>query len=232
METFFVRTKNIILDFLFPKKCVGCGREGIWLCDRCFSKIILVKSPSCPFCNQLTLNGKLCSRCRAKSSLTGVLVAAYYHDGPLKEAIHKFKYNRVRDLAEDLANILIMRLERGFPTGKLILVPIPLHRAREAERGFNQARELAKIISASYDIEIKESLVRKKYTQPQVKKSGRERRESLSKAFSVKNKESIQDKTVILIDDVFTTGTTLSECAKILRLSGARQVWGLVLAKV
>src|SRR4030043_1525894 len=139
--------KDVVLDLLFPKKCVGCGKEGTWFCDQCLEKIVLVKAPSCPFCNRLTPMGHFCSRCRGRTSLTGVITAAHYEEGPLREAIHTFKYNRVKDLAQDLANILAMRLEDGFPNGRLILVRGPLHRARIAERGFNQAGELAKLIS-------------------------------------------------------------------------------------
>jgi ComF family protein len=233
MNEFMKNIHQFLLDFLFPKKCVGCQKEGVWLCDKCYEKMVMVKAPSCPLCNRLTSMGQFCSRCRGKTSLTGVLTAAHYREGPLKEAIHNFKYNRVRDLLESLANLIIARLEDGFPNGRLILVPVPLHPAREAERGFNQARELAKKISGYFDIETIDCLKRTRKTDPQVEKSGADRRKNVIGAFGHKREvDQIQGKTVLLVDDVFTTGTTLSECAKVLRRLGARQVWGLVLAKV
>lgn len=227
------KVKQFFLDLLFPKKCVGCGKEGVWFCDKCFEKIVLVKALSCPLCNRLTSRGQFCSRCRSRTSLTGVITAAHYKEGPLKEAIHNFKYNRVKDLVYNLADILSLRLEQGFPQGRLVLVPVPLHRQREAERGFNQAKELAKVISKYFDIEIIECLKRKKNTAPQVEKTGMDRRKNVVGAFSLAGQaKKIENKTVLLVDDVFTTGTTLSECAIELRKAGARQVWGLVLAKV
>jgi ComF family protein len=225
--------KEFILDFLFPKKCAGCQKEGLWLCDQCFEKIVFVKAPACPFCNRLTSKGQFCSRCRGKTFLTGVITSAHYEEGPLKEAIHHYKYNRIRDLVEKLAEIMVRRLEEGFPNGRLVLVPVPLHPKREAERGFNQARELAKKISEYFDITFVECLKRERYTLPQVEKTGAERRTNVINAFVLeKDISQIKDKTVLLVDDVFTTGATLSECARKLRQAGARQVWGLVLAKV
>ena len=240
--------KEYILDLLFPKKCVNCQKEGTWLCRHCLNKIVMVKAPSCPNCNRLTSMGQFCPRCRIKTSLTGVITAAHYEEGPLKEAIHNFKYNGVRDLVTDLADILAMRLEDGFPNGRLVLVPVPLHPKRQGERGFNQAQELAKKVAEYFDIEIVNCLKRIRETDPQVKKTGLERKENVVGAFRLSQDQDqiqnevpgpedgaspdIRGKTVLLVDDVFTTGTTLSECGRMLRQAGARQVWGLVLAKV
>lgn len=224
--------KDFILDLFFPKKCVGCGQEGSWFCQKCFGKIIFVKSPTCPSCNKLTSMGQYCSRCRPRTSLTGVITAAYFKEGPLREAIHNFKYNKIRDLARPLADILGQRLSEGFPSGRLGLFSVPLHPTRLSERGFNQAEEIAKLIAADFGIDIVPGLVRHRATDTQIKKERLKRIKNVIGSFRFEgDKNDIKNKTVLIVDDVFTTGATLSECAKVLREAGARQVWGLVLAK-
>jgi ComF family protein len=223
---------NFLLDLIFPKYCVGCGKEGVWLCKDCKEKIIYIKNPTCPSCNRLTSNGKFCNRCRSDSYLTGVIVAAYYNEGPLKEAIHNYKYNLIFDLKHELSDILSETLNKRW-NKKAYLVPVPLHKKRKAERGFNQSELLTEEICKKFNfILIKNKLVRKKYTTQQVKLSGKKRRQNMIGAFGWIGGKEIKNKTIILVDDVYTTGATLQECAKMLRLAGAREIWALVLAKV
>lgn len=230
------KTYNFVLDLLFPKYCVGCGKEGRWLCPDCFNKIVFVSEPTCPSCNRLTVSGKFCPRCRLKSNLTGVIVAAYYQEGPLKEAIHTFKYEGVFDLAKDLGDILIRTLENHKISKKAVLIPVPLHKKRRAKRGFNQAELLAREISQCIPHHplLVNSLTRIKQTpKTQVELSGRARRENVKGIFAWRGRpDELEGKTILLVDDIYTTGATLQECAKVLRReAGAREVWGVVLAK-
>lgn len=223
---------NFLLDLIFPKYCVGCGCEGVWLCKTCKDKIIYIEKTTCPTCNRLTSIGKFCSRCRPNSYLTGVIVAAYYNEGPLKEAIHNFKYDLIFDLKYALSDILSETLNKRW-NKKAIIIAVPLHKKRASERGFNQAELLAEEVSKKFNFRIiKNKLVRTKYTTQQVKLSGKKRRKNLFGVFGWVGKEEIKGKIVLLVDDVYTTGATLQECAKILKLAGAKEVWGLVLAKV
>ena len=224
--------KNLFYDLIFPKKCVGCGQFGNWLCEKCFKKIIVIKSPFCPSCHRLTPQGQYCYRCRPHQNLTGVIIAAHY-ENPLKEAIHKFKYDKIRELAEPLSEILIERLADGFPRGDFVLVPIPLSRQREAERGFNQAEILAKKIGKAFEIPVCENVLRKiKNVAPQMKLKRSDRLENIKGVFSLRqNVEKIKNKTILLVDDVMTTGATLNEAGGVLKKAGAKNVWGLVLAK-
>ena len=207
------------------------------MCPVCLEKIVIIRSPFCPGCRRLTAAGQYCRTCRNKPdiNLTGVIIAAYFHEGPIREAIHQFKYESVRGLSEDLGSILIKRLEAGFPAGDLVLVPVPLHSSREAWRGYNQARELAKFLSETYDIPMNDSvLLRKKNTKPQIELSRPERVKNIAGAFALKpkfNVEKLQKKTILLVDDVMTSGFTLNECAKVLRSVGCKRIWGLVLAR-
>ncbi len=223
---------EFIYDLVFPKKCAGCQAEGPWLCPECFEKIIIVKAAFCPFCQRITPQGQYCSRCRPRFNLTGVIIAANY-ENPLKDAIHKYKYDRIRELAEPLSELLVMRLEAGFPTGNLVLIPVPLTKERERERGFNQAEVLAKKLSQAFDLSLVTNVLRRTKNRPaQITLTGRERRENIKGVFEVKGDlVKIKGKTILLLDDVMTTGATLNEAAGVLKKAGARNIWGLVLAK-
>jgi ComF family protein len=181
---------------------------------------------------RLTKNGQFCTRCRSKSSLTGVVVAAYYGDGPLKELIHGFKYDGLFDIKEVLGKYLTLTLAEKFKK-QAVLIPVPLHKKRLVERGYNQSHLLAVEVAKNTNYQVLDKkLIRKKYTNPQVTFSGAKRKENMRDAFFWAGKDEIESRIVILVDDVYTTGATLEECAKVLKNSGAKEVWGLVLAKV
>ena len=203
--------KELFYDLIFPKKCIGCGAEGNWLCRDCFEKIVIVRQPFCPNCQKLTKSGQYCSRCRVRQSLTGVIIAAHY-ENPLKEAIHKFKYEKLTELSDPFLEILITRLEAGFPVGKLVLVPVPLTKKRESERGYNQAEILANLLAEAFEIPtINNLLVRIKEKPSQVSLRGEERRKNVLGIFAVRGETAkIKNKTILLVDDVMTTGATLN----------------------
>ena len=163
--------------------------------------------------------------------MTGMLIAADYSSGPTKELIHNFKYSGIREVGPVLAGVLIQRLQAGKIRGEKVLVPVPLHSRRQRQRGFNQAEILARYVSRRLNIPGGIALKRKLNTKSQVELSGRERRKNLAGAFVCGDQELVKGKTVILVDDVSTTGATLEECAKVLRAAGARQIWGLVVAR-
>jgi len=225
---------SFFLDIFFPQECVGCGQAGTWFCEECFKKVILVNSPTCPLCQQITLQGQFCSRCRPKTSLTGIMVAAYY-ESPLKEAIHTYKYEYVQDLAKPLANLLINHLQKvSLPpgSGHLLVAPVPLHHSRLRQRGFNQAALLAQEVAKTFGLKYQEDILsRVRKTRPQIELSQKARQENVKGAFSCLRPELVQGKNILLVDDVCTTGATLNECASELRKAQARQIWGLVLAR-
>lgn len=221
-----------LLDFLFPKQCFICGQLGTVLCESCLGNILFVKFPTCFYCGAHTPRGQLCSLCRQKSFLTGLIVAAHYEEGPLKELIHQFKYSFKTVLMESLAKMLNFGLAlRGW--GKeAVLVPVPLHPKKAWQRGFNQSYLLAKALAELRGMPVVNALKRIKEKKPQIVLSGRKRRQNLKNVFNLSSHFfKVEGKVVLLVDDVATTGTTLEECAKLLREAGAREVWGLVLAK-
>lgn len=219
------------LDLIFPKKCVNCGEFGGFCCAKCLAKIKPNKTQVCPRCGKIRDKGKWCRNCKKDSSLDGVMVGAQYRIGPTKELIHHLKYQNILELAPVLADLLIDQLIDSDFSSEVIITSVPLHRRKLNERGFNQAEVLAKMVADKIGYNYQPLLKRIKNKKSQVELSGKKRRESLAGIIKAINPKNIENKIVILVDDVSTTGTTLEECAKILRENGARQVWGLVVAR-
>jgi len=222
---------NFFLELIFPKSCIRCGKSGFVLCADCRTQIKMIKTFTCPHCGRITKSGQVCHGCKHKSRLTGLLVAAEYNYGPTKELIHNLKYNGLIEIAPILGGMLVSRIKKSKLRGEPVLLPVPLHWFRRRSRGFNQAEILAKIISKKLKIPLVLALKRRENTKSQVELSGRLRRQNLQGVFVCANNGAVKDKTIILVDDVSTTGTTLEECAEVLRTAGARQVWGLVVAR-
>jgi len=238
------------LDIIFPVYCLGCGEEGKWICLECLGKIELLKKQACPVCGAESKTGARCFNCRAKTELDGVIAATAYFGEERKEslakkAIHVFKYRFVKDLSEPLAETIICQLKNrqiiklektiifGPDANGKIIIPVPLHPKRFKWRGFNQAELLADEISKHFNLPLEKSvLARQKNNIPQVEvKDRRERIENIKDAFICKDNAKVKGKNVILIDDVATTSATLGECAKVLKNSGAKEVWGAVVAR-
>lgn len=243
------RVKGLTRDFLdliFPIECLSCSAEGEWLCAHCFRKIAIAERYRCFACGKETSFGRVCSDCRPNFDLAGVWQAADYEQELLAGLIKTFKYKFVKDLDQVLAKVLIRFLKNIFSRAteaqapkilsnisEIIIMPVPLHPKRLRWRGFNQAALLARPAAAHFNLRINEtSLARNKNTAPQTKFNGQERKNNVSLCFSLAGgPEVIKDKYIILIDDVITTGSTLNECAKVLKQNGAKEVWGLAVAK-
>jgi len=231
----FMNIGIALLDFLFPRFCLGCNKEKTYLCPDCFSKIEIFPAPFCPYCNKRTYNGEICSNC--KKTLSGFAAAVPYSNKLIEKLIDAFKYRFVKELANPLAFLIWKFLkenqEISFVKNPLdfIIIPIPLHKRRQRERGFNQAEELGKVLSPLLKIPVRNDvLFRQRYTKPQARlKTGRE--ENIKNAFIVNTNESIIGKKIILIDDVATSLSTLEEAAKVLKNGGAKEIWGLTVAK-
>ena len=161
------------------------------------------------------------------------------YEGGLKELIHLLKFERVRPAAGVLGRLLaeaIAKLEPGLPQGAISVFIVPLHKRKQAERGFNQAELVAK--AALKQLARPERfkmvtfvLVRRRETSSQIGLTSHQRRENLRGAFAVTDPTRVAGKNILLVDDVLTTGTTLSECAKVLRRAGASAVWAVTIAR-
>jgi ComF family protein len=217
--------KKFALNLLFPKLCINCQRENDYLCQDCFSIVAdtMYISPS--------------SAAQKFKNLSGLISAAPYQNFIIKRLIAQFKYPPyVKELAKTLTSLIIhhVQLAEG-PAGLKeveVLIPIPLTKKRLKERGFNQSEEIAKELSQFLKIPLLNNVLLKvKETLPQAELSGQERRENIKGVFACQESENLKGKKVLLVDDVFTTGSTMEEAAKALKKAGAKQVWGITVAR-
>ena len=235
--------KTFLLDLFFPKFCLGCQKEGIYLCDDCRALLDIAEFDYC-LCDTKPQrlppdqkSGK-CGRCTDKK-LSGIYSALPYKEKQLtRKLIYQFKYQPyLKDLAKTLSSILIEHFViSGKNTDEIwsggILLPVPLDKKKLKSRGYNQSEELAKELSKILLIPVvSENLIKIKYTKPQMELSKEEREKNLKNVFTIKNPEKISGKKIFLVDDVYTTGSTMQECAKILKEAGAKQIWGIVIAR-
>ncbi len=226
----FAKAKNIILDAVFPHQCV-CGKWDKLVCDNCFESIPKNKTQLCPICKKLSENGQICSSCRHKGFLTGVMIFGD-HEGVLKSLIWRYKYNLVKDLSFPLSELLADRFGGFIQKKKFIITYVPMSRQRHNWRGFNQSELLAEKTSKELNVEMENYLFRIGKHKSQVGLRRKERIKNLEGKFVINSKApKVSGKRILIVDDVYTTGTTLEECAKVLRKNGAREVWGLVLSR-
>jgi len=232
-----------ILDFILPSFCSYCrsplGDSGVpRFCNECWSDFSPLQGPVCPTCGRpfgspesLTDSPEHeCLSCRKDPPHFDQALAAGLFEGPLREAIHVYKYRPLRSLGKPLAHWMAAQVTMTVPLD--VAMPVPLHKKRLRHRGFNQALLLAHGVSERFTLPLNyDNLVRTRYTRPQVELSGRERAENVRGAFKLMRPAEVHDKRILLIDDVFTTGATMNECAKVLKDAGAASVSVLTLAR-
>jgi competence protein ComFC len=221
-----------VKQILFPVYCITCDLEGELLCTACKKKISVPGVFFCPGCGVASEQGICCSSCYTTSAIADhVALFPYTSDHPIQKLIEQFKYN----YQEDLVEIFAVFMTRFFAERKnmysdvFCIIPVPLYKKRYVERGFNQATLLAELLSSSLGIPVQEELKRVRHTNQQARLCKKERIKNVQKAFCVMSQTALVGKHVLLVDDVFTTGSTLHECAKALKDAGVQKVssWSL-----
>ena len=223
--------REVVIDFFFPPRCVGCGKAGKFLCDPCLHRLPRIFPPICSKCGRPESTATFCPSCWGRQSNIDGIRSAFRFDGVIRKAIHELKYRDLRAIAGQLAALLAQHLASVSLPGD-ILVPVPLHNQRMRERGYNQSVLISREVSKLIKLPVEEScLVRSKNSPPQARTSNADQRlANVADAFSCIN-QKLNSKYVILIDDVCTTGATLEACATALKSAGAYSVWGLTLAR-
>ena len=233
---------------LFPSDCRLCGTpltniSRIPVCEECLAEIHPVRAPQCILCGdrlasaQLLMGDGRCVHCRDDEPAFDRALSFGEYKGPLRGLIHLLKYENVTPVAGPLGEMLARTLSELLSASnneKLLLLPVPLHKSRRRTRGFNQAeliaRAAAKQSAQKFEV-VSSLLVRHRETISQVGLSREERIENMRDAFRVIDRQRVKGRAVILIDDVMTTGTTLSECARVLKNAGAERVWAATVAR-
>ncbi len=219
-------------DFIFPKRCLGCGRIGKYFCDLCKRRVRLIQPNEtiCPVCEKSAIDGATHPRCRTRYSLDG-LTSFFHYDGIIRKAIKSLKYRLVSNLASEFVSLVdVTKLRYNDAT----LIPIPLHRSRFMERGFNQTEVLGRLIAGKLHIPMRtDILMRTKKTMPQVEMRDRNERISNMKDVFVYHNSlfTIHTSGVLLFDDVFTTGATMRSAANVLKRNGVKYVWAVTMAR-
>jgi ComF family protein len=241
-----------LFSVLFPCDCRICSRpllniSRLPVCTQCLTGIVPIQGKVCSICGERVLSsyaaadedGLLrCPVCRRVRRPFARAVAYGSYDDALRELIHLLKHNGVRPAAAVLGRMLaeaIAGLQSSFSQSPVLLVPVPLYKGKRHQRGFNQAelitRHALKLLKTSA-LELRpDILARTRETHSQIGLTSHQRRENLRGAFAVPRAPEVTGREILLVDDVYTTGTTVTECAKVLRRAGAAQVWVATVAR-
>jgi len=247
------RAVESLFSVLFPSNCRICGLpllniSRLPVCPECLAQIHPVEGSVCSICGERVLSSyansdeeglRRCPICRRIERSFERAVAYGSYDGGLRELVHLLKYNGVRPAAQVLGRMLaeaLAILEPAFAHDPVLVIPVPLFRGKARRRGFNQAELIArgalKVRPIPCRLQLAPNiLTRTRDTHTQIGLTSHQRRENLRGAFAVSRAQEVTGREVVLVDDVYTTGTTASECARVLRKAGASKVWVATVAR-
>lgn len=237
-----------LADLLYPPSCPGCDGpapetdptgQSSPVCAACESKLAPLLPPFCEVCGQpyesgSTEAGFRCFNCGGRKFAFDFAISPFLARGLLRELVHRFKFGKVEPLRQPLGQLFTRVFDDPRLQGRdWRLVPVPIHWRRRYQRGFNQAGELAAVLSASTDIPVVDALRRVVFTPPQSRLNRQQRLENLASAIRVRPTRlpEIKERDLLLVDDIFTTGSTGQACAEVLKSAGARRVAVITLAR-
>jgi ComF family protein len=213
-----------VLTILAPHLCIVCDREGFMLCPACYGHLNKVPE-RCYSCRRISAEAATCKACLRKTHLKQVYVATIY-EGVAKELTWRLKYSGARAAAKLMAEVINPKL----PNRNLLLVPVPTASKRVRQRGYDQAKLIAKELAQTEDRQYR-SLLRRHGQAHQVGATRKQRKQQLESAFTVKKRHQLAGRHILLIDDVLTTGATLESAATALKRAGAKHVSAAVFAQ-
>lgn len=232
---------------MFPSDCRICLQplikiSNLPVCEECLAKVVPLDGVLCRICGEKlfssyvqTEDGPLCGLCRRIAPQFRRAAAFGSYDGELRELVHLFKYNAVKPAGRLLATLLRRTIAELQLPADLVLIPVPLWPGKRQARGFNQAEAIARAfcsLQASSSIQLEtSSLVRTRETASQTGLTRKQRRANVRGAFAVTKAEKVRGRSILLIDDVMTTGTTVNECARVLLRAGAKEVFVATVAR-
>ena len=215
-----------IVELITPHACLACSASGAVICDSCLPKLATASAGTCVRCNRLSSLGKTCTRCQHHLVIRGVSVSAYY-DGAVKELILRLKFHRDRSAAWASAALILSRIDpKKMPFDVVTSVPVSPQRYRE--RGYNQSELIARAVAKELTLPY-QTLLGRNNGDHQMGKDRNTRIQQVQAAFY--SQRGLKGERILIIDDVVTTGATLDACARALKIAGAKNVWGAVIAK-
>ncbi len=241
-----------LIDLFFPEVCFCCGdrinyqprddldnlrKQKLWeinryLCPACIENLVILSEDICPKCgNPLLASG--CPHCTKTNFLFSAARSVFLYDDRTRKLIHGLKYYQFLKIAPVLAAYACLYLENHWQWQKPdIIIPVPLHKVRLRERGFNQSAVIARWLARFSGIEYGEDyIIRNRYTRTQTQLKRSERQSNVKNAFSINNPQKLKNKTILLLDDVFTTGATCNSITRLLRDKKVHQVFVLTIAR-
>ncbi|MBI2634398.1 ComF family protein [Candidatus Peregrinibacteria bacterium] len=228
---------RFLFNIIYPKFCAGCDVRGSYLCEKCLHDLKKKKKQSCPHCRKENCDGKFCNQyCHRQYNFERLITCSGYEkDDPLRKLLLLFKYRYVEEINKILGKIMKYQFAYfSHEFDSALIVPMAIDKRREKLRGFNQTGLLSKFLAGNFPkMEFYDCLRRNSLVKKQSELGVAERRINLRGAFSIppECREKLNGQTIILVDDVATTCSTLNEAGKILKLNGAKSVCGLVLAR-
>lgn len=232
------RSKDILLQvekLFFPPVCLACNAQidsaAQTLCENCRDMLLPITDGFCAKCGGPLQDGK-CDACSRTDFSFDLARSAYIYQTPVREMIHHLKYDSLLSPAAFFARAMAAVISRGyFGEDQDFILPVPLHHVRERGRGYNQSSLIAKKLSALLGIPLAKMVCRKSNTRSQTNLSREARLKNLHGAFALRGGAQVRGKSILLIDDVFTTGTTTNEISKLLKDNGAEKVFVLTAAR-
>ncbi|MCM8786650.1 MAG: double zinc ribbon domain-containing protein [Candidatus Omnitrophica bacterium] len=224
-----------IIDIFFPKLCFYCQNQSAdYLCQNCYEKIEFLYPPLCRLCSLPIDNNKsgLCKNCIGAHRSYNRIISVTFYKEPLKELIFLFKYKYYEYLGDFLSSIMINHLVKIGIDLKMydFITAVPTHRIKLKEREYNQTEVLAKFLSNYFQIPFKNDIIYQiKNKISQTTLDSKERQESVKNSFTAT--KNLKEKKIVLVDDIFTTGATLEECSRLLKMQGAQMILGITLCK-
>lgn len=230
--------ENFFLDVLFPKSCIGCGKEGRYICEKCST--FLGEAPLiCPVCGKGSFSGQKHIYCPSRNKLDG-LVSVWEYEGLAKAIIHNIKYRKLGDAVSEFTELSFKTMAKDkerftsffsyLYSKKPLIAFVPMFFKKKRKRGFNQSELIAKEVSKITGLEWISLLEKTKENKSQTELNRKERLDNVRGVFSLVKKEKMPEN-LILIDDIWTTGATMKECCAILKKAGVKKIWGFVLAR-
>ncbi len=243
----FKKIEGSFISLFLPAECKICSKplkssNRSFICEECWNKVEWLEPPYCSRCSKpfflsetSPINSfSICAECKKNSLYFKKVFVPTLYEGVMKKIIHIFKYERKRGVIRGIKKIMETYFSQNhFPFSlPHLVVPIPLYRKKLKERGFNQAELLARIIAEYFNIELSKNNLKKiKPTKSQTKLSASERIKNMKGAFVVKNKEEFCGKSILLVDDIYTTGATVKEAAEILKKAKTKEIYAFTLAR-